>query len=673
MTTAVVLIAVASLTGVILHVVFAPDDGQRVNRATIWATVLCAAGFIVSVLAWAIRRREGRPSDTQLVVACNHLAIKSLNYWMGEAHARGLDDGGLPFVVQWRANPPERPPVSSPEVRRALSSRPQWVAWYDDQYSQLEAGQTLVVLGKRGAGKTSALLLLLLEVLRRRAGLPAEKQATFPVPVWVTCGSWNPLTASLPGHVATSLARFYPGLLSTECGGKHTSADLVEQGKIVVFLDGLDEMPPDLQSHALKAIQTRKSGQLESGAMQGGALRVILASRTEAYEAAQDKLMVKFKPDRTVELCDVAPADAVTFLSGQSKSNTPGRGWQEVAEHLTAHPDSSLGRALGTPLGLVLARDAQVDPRDLISRTAAGARGMINALFEVFLEQSYPEVLRDDRRRNDCARQRLAWIADQMDTDRDLAWWDIPNAVPDGPMRVLAGAVGAFAGGLTGLLIAMRYGSGMPWTFGLVMAAVFALVSGIPTGLGLMPTNEPASLTIRAPRPRDLGRLLGLMLLVGPVLAVEALGSATMLGLNDPIWLVVLAVTSPVGALLMALLDLWRTPIADSPIATPLHTYQADLRAAILRALTIAMAMGPAFGLIGGVTFGLLAQGAAPRLALAQVLERLRGRGNVPFMTFLEDARNRQVLRQAGTKYQFRHVQLQDYLAQRERDALAAA
>jgi hypothetical protein len=49
-------------------------------------------------------------------------------------------------------------------------------------------------------------------------------------------------------------------------------------------------------------------------------------------------------------------------------------------------------------------------------------------------------------------------------------------------------------------------------------------------------------------------------------------------------------------------------------------------------------------------------------LKIAEFLLVIQGRGQVRFMSLLEQAVSRQVLRQAGTVYQFRHAELQERL-----------
>jgi hypothetical protein len=78
---------------------------------------------------------------------------------------------------------------------------------------------------------------------------------------------------------------------------------------------------------------------------------------------------------------------------------------------------------------------------------------------------------------------------------------------------------------------------------------------------------------------------------------------------------------------------------------------------------------GLQFGLVIGLVFGpmvgllfVIKGGAAPSLVLAEIALLLKGR-RARFMPMLETALARQVLRQAGAVYQFRHADLQDRLA----------
>ncbi|MGH7750771.1 MAG: hypothetical protein ACREQ5_39265, partial [Candidatus Dormibacteria bacterium] len=60
---------------------------------------------------------------------------------------------------------------------------------------------------------------------------------------------------------------------------------------------------------------------------------------------------------------------------------------------------------------------------------------------------------------------------------------------------------------------------------------------------------------------------------------------------------------------------------------------------------------------------GVLEGGSMPKVSLVELALVTTGAGRVKFIRVLEDARHRQVLRQAGAVYQFRHAELQDHLA----------
>ena len=112
--------------------------------------------------------------------------------------------------------------------------------------------------------------------------------------------------------------------------------------------------------------------------------------------------------------------------------------------------------------------------------------------------------------------------------------------------------------------------------------------------------------------------------------------------------------------------------------ADPRETWRNDPRAGLMFGLMAGLVVGLAGGLGGGLMFGLM---FGPMVGLACVLAfglaisqkwsttlvwlQLRRSGHVAavrLMPFLEDARERDVLRTAGAVYQFRHATLQDHL-----------
>jgi hypothetical protein len=88
----------------------------------------------------------------------------------------------------------------------------------------------------------------------------------------------------------------------------------------------------------------------------------------------------------------------------------------------------------------------------------------------------------------------------------------------------------------------------------------------------------------------------------------------------------------------------------------------AGVATALVADLAGGLLVGFAFGLGFGLAFGLADSAGWPAaLAFAQLA--LRGEAPLRLLRFLEDARDRQVLRVAGPVYQFRHARLQERLA----------
>jgi hypothetical protein len=251
-------------------------------------------------------------------------------------------------------------------------------------------------------------------------------------------------------------------------------------------------------------------------------------------------------------------------------------------------------------------------------------------------------------------------------------WQGVPVLERTSARALLAGCI---AGVVTAAAVATI--SGQPGT-GVVQGLIFGPASAILVGLvsGLLSTLQaplaPANVVPRAIVPRwPRGR---------------------MRPLTIPLAVLLFPLVVPV------LLGRWSMPAADSPSATASSAYQADRRtcavygcaygvqAAVLAGLisgsvagdqtnTFAALPAVAWGLaVGIVVFVVawLAGGQVPLLKLTElVLGRQQGR-RVRFMGLLEDALGRQVLRQAGSVYQFRHGALQSRLALRYADHVSA-
>jgi hypothetical protein len=90
------------------------------------------------------------------------------------------------------------------------------------------------------------------------------------------------------------------------------------------------------------------------------------------------------------------------------------------------------------------------------------------------------------------------------------------------------------------------------------------------------------------------------------------------------------------------------------------------LTGGLVDGLGYGLTVGLVYGLTGGLVVGLgsgLVSSATWTAALASAQLRCHGMAPVRLLRFLDDARQRQILRTVGPVYQFRHARLQDRLA----------
>jgi hypothetical protein len=552
---------------------------------------------------------------------------------------------------------------------------------HDEVYARLPYGK-LVLLGGPGAGKTGAMILLLLAGLHWRASLGGQQRAKVPVPVWLTLGGWDPVATSLQQWAADAMNRDHPALRAVEYGPDATDG-LLRGGRVALFLDGLDEMPEGLRARALKRVDEEALG-----------LRVVVTSRPEEYRGAVQ--LSGLSNTAVIELRPVRPNAAAAYLQ-HGRTGTARHQWEHVGAYLKRNPDSVAARALDNPLTLSLARDSYTN-QDPTVLTDPGRFPTEDALREHLIDQLLITTYPDEHQRAHATRW-LAWIAQQMGPSRDLPWWEIPAWIPQWKLRITralsvglaVGATTAFAAShLLGLVIGHLYGPVAPITAGMVAWAAASVGSDLRGGLN----DTPRMLTPRWPRTRQLPRILtrglgiGLTVglgvgLAGALAAGFVSGSTALAGSGFTVSLLVGFVFGTVVGLVLVLRGVWAIPIAVSPSASAASTYRADLRTGVIAGLmtgliggltagvAAGLMFGPIFGSEAAVMFGLgtglttwFLTAQVPLVKLTELVLACQRSGRVHFQHLLEEALRRQVLRQAGAVYQFRHAALQDRLAE---------
>lgn len=700
------LLLVAIIAGVVAYVLHARDPK---SASTLVQTLVGLAGTACTVAGWLwARRKPSQALRSQLERAADVLAEQVYQQWQWVATERRLIYPA-PILLRWNwSHRQVTGPVTEavggkgglrfePLVGMATISPERLDSGtledLFDVYAGLDSGR-LIILGGPGTGKTSAAIRLLLEALRRRKALgTVEDRASFSVPLLFTVHDWDPDKTKFVDWVADRLEHDYPFLTDREYG-PDAVAQLVGGNYLSVILDGLDEIPEGLRSVILSELDQQATCRL-----------VLLTRSNELVRAVSDAHLIGAA---ALELCPVEPWQAAEYLARcQLDSASPA--WQRVVKHLCDHPQGILAQALDTPLMVTLVRDTyrHSGPVDeLIGSSRFGGR---EAIEDYLLDRILPVAYARHRGRAappytvDEARQWLGHLARHVNDEgtRDLAWWQIPRWVPAWP-RVLVtafviGLVGLVVGLLDGLVegfrVGFREGFDKGLAFGLVAGLTYAFVFGLisalvgryPQQLGWLPRGRTAIRTTLlfgivvglgfgvangflwgSRLGSKIGLLIGLtnglfnMVVVG--LAFGLLGRFARLSV-DPL--------SPINARL-----LWRQErerglktgfvfglvngfiTAGLDIATNIFIVKGGLMMILRGGLITLFSDWLTFG------FGvMLVSSATWEVTLASVQLWRRGRIPMRFLSFLEDAHSREVLRSVGPLYQFRHARLQDRLA----------
>lgn len=640
-----------------------------VDRANIGSFDVAVVMAVVGLLAWWWGART-KPASDNLSAAADVLARLTAKQWEREARRWGIS---VPVRTVWswdeeRSLPPDE--VISDAVTPTLDAKVVGRI-HDELYARLDNGQ-LVIIGEAGAGKTAGMILLLREALARRSRVAsADERTLHPVPVWVTLGGWNPASTSLASYAAESLERAYPALRNPKYGEK-VAFRLIDEGRVAFFLDGLDEMPEAAQAAALAAIDD-----------QSVLIRVVLSSRLDGYLRARESGRLTYPA--VVRLLPVDVRVAADYLSRGHDRRETRETFRRFGEWLLDNDRSPAAAALRTPLALTLVRSAYADRADPGELTRMDSvEQVMRSIIGQFLVMAFP-----DPRQRESATFWLGWTARQMGSTRDLMWWDVAAWIE--PRFLTLSEIGFFVvvvGPIEGLV---------GWyIFGPLVGVI-----GMFSPLLLVPTAferpwhrrtdfQPVALSPQFPTARQAMLVSAGSVIVAVVASI--MGTLGRLVIGPEIFGIHIypGIVSALSVLLVIAFSLvtvvFTTPSADAPAATPVSLRRTDLRSsALLTGIglvfgavfgALVSVLAPGVGAVEAMTVGVLS-GAGIGLAFLGVRGsalpvRSAGRwisgsfeqppGTVSFPRLFEDALRRQVLRQAGSVYQFRHAVLQDHL-----------
>ncbi|NUT25980.1 MAG: helix-turn-helix domain-containing protein [Streptomyces sp.] len=650
--------------------------------------------------------------------ATGQLAKAVAARWQREEEQRQIQDP-YPLPVRWQNAVPQlidhwanirRLPPGAANQPLDLSGRLEHIA---GTYRDIRSGR-LVVLGRSGSGKTILTLRFVLDHLKTRT--PDE-----PVPVIFSIGAWNPTTITLRDWLTEQLMRDHPGTAARSPGRASLAAALVDSGRVLPVLDGFDEIAERLRRPALEALNattlplllTSRPDQYAAAVAETDVLTA--AAAIELTDLTLDDLDA-YLPRTTRKTNRANPDEGAWDPVLRELRKQPA---SPLATVLTTPLMVSLARTIysDTP---------DHDPTDLLKPELFGTpQELEDHLLDNFIPTVYHHRHRPQDAPRDCdpdrARRWLGYLAHHLTRQKtpDLAWWRFGNGLRVSTRTFVTALVTGLAIGLVDGAVAAAVRGELIGP--LLDAAIVGPLAGLMFGLvhWLTYTFKGKHIPPSAVRLQIRGRPENTSWTAGPRLVIGTLGGAMFgfaygfvvgmmkayawpadtstvlrIGLVEGI---VFGLVFGVGTgLTFCLIGILETPLDLESAVSPRTLLTTNRRTVTTQLLVWAPTFGAVVGFggraavdllqgplgplvwtfQGGLLLGLISGlGAAigfaftltawgQWLVLARIWLPLTGRLPWALVTFLDDAYQRGVLRQAGAVYQFRHARLQHHLAQ---------
>lgn len=635
------------------------------------AAVIAMASLAVGVASLVVAVRTKRQDDMNVAAAAGRLAV-AVKDAETDARQQLLGGDNRTINVQFTFHPATAHNVAGAGSKGTLTK----VVKY---YRKLEP-RRMVITGAAGSGKTVLAVELILGLLEGRA-------ASTPVPVRMSAASLDtsrPAESAVADWLAEHLQQAYKV-------PEATARELVRARMVVPVLDGLDEMDaveaPGYASRAGRAIRACNA-YLDSG--QKAAM--VLTCRINQYEALEQAREWVHDAAR-IQLCPVEVATARSFLT--SRVNDTAR-WQPVLDQMRRPSIGPLAMALSTPWRLTLAaivydqRDATGaylrNPADLTCPQLDTEDAVRDHLLSLFIPATL--AAHEGRYTGDNVHRWLAVMASYLDsntpgpdrparviTGRTLSGTDLvlhelwPLAGSRAARAVTVGTLAVFtAAGLAAFLLTrVPIGFTRSRVLGTIVLGIAALAL-LSYSWTAWPQIQVVDL--RRLKTRQSRRDLMYTLARGPGSTIVA-GTALAAGYTEELGiLLALGITFAFAVgLAMGLAVVLSTSFRHYSVADTRQMIRTTYVAGIVAGLAMGLAAGLAMGLVAGLAMGLVAglvAGLAGIRYIAFLLCTRRWSDHwLPWRLgrFLHWCYEAGLLRIAGISYQFRHQELQDYLA----------
>ncbi|OGO36601.1 MAG: hypothetical protein A2W35_16395 [Chloroflexi bacterium RBG_16_57_11] len=627
--TTLLIVLVLTLIAWVVTVFLQPHLPDKVNNY-LYYLILALIGA-VTIVGFALQLREYRKVErgqdilgqNQKLLNRRNMLQKIWNTWIDDYLRKSLyNEVFIELCMETRPNAVEHP---WDMVMQIPDREPRMVAFGTTMHELFDqASGALLILGEPGSGKTTMLLKLASQAIKR-----AQEDSLQPIPVVFNLSSWIPKQSFADWLVDELRAKYYVP--------QKVSRLWVENDELLLLIDGLDEVKAENREACVKAINSYREEHT---------VQLTICSRRQEYEA----LTAHLKLGGAVLIQPLTDQQVDTYL------RSAGNGL--VVVHQFVNCDPELREFAQTPLILNILiltyQNATVESLKNLETTTYFRK----SLFDDYVDQMFKRRGNNPKFPKNQTVKLLVWLAASMKKHQQSLFYieDIrPSWFPYSE-KARRFSIGLILAILFGLLYGLIGG----WNKGLPFGLIFGLIFGIITGrIGDLEPTEKLNLSLSG---SIIGLAFGLfILLIGGL----------FVGLDD----FIIKAGILVGLVSVLIIGLRSTVVENRRMVGEgiKKSLKNSLIAALIFGLPFALLAWNIRGLIMGLAFGLLYGGF---FIIVHLLSRLflYWSSHLPWniVAFLDYCTDRIFLRRVGGGYIFIHRMLMEHFAEMDEERIKA-
>lgn len=251
-------------------------------------------------------------------------------------------------------------------------------------FDSIGMGRSLLILGAPGSGKTTMLLELARQLIAR-----AREDVTQPIPMVFNLASWTE-KLSLADWLAQELNNLYSV-------PRKTAPEWVQGNKLLLLLDGLDEVRQESRAKCVEAINAFRK--------EHGLTSLAVCSRSQDYA----ELNAKLSFEGAIEVQPLTQEQIAKFFKPFGKEIA---GIKQVLKK-----DSALREMAETPLFLSIMILAYRDKQDVDIWVSGGEKAQRKHLFDTYIKRMFERPRREKYYfKKQGVLHWLSWLAQKMIT-----------------------------------------------------------------------------------------------------------------------------------------------------------------------------------------------------------------------------------------------------------------